>query len=406
MKFDILQKRNIFTVSEITKKIKRILQDNFFDIWVRGEVSNYKIAASGHIYFSLKDESAVIRAVLFRGYQNGIKFEIDDGLKVIVHGNLDLFDRRGEYQVIVDFIEPEGRGALQLAFEQLKEKLSKEGLFDESHKQPIPPFPDSVGIITSPSGAALRDILNVTQRRFRGIRLVIYPTLVQGEGAAREIAEAIKRANERNEVDVLIVGRGGGSIEDLWPFNEEIVARAIYDSRIPVISAVGHEIDFTISDFVADIRAPTPSAAAELVVRNKEELIKWFGSLYARLFSSVDRIIDLKREKASRYSFDLLYRLVTGIVHQKGMTLDDLVKSLSGGTESIMMRAKSKFENIAGTLNALSPLNTLARGYATVSRLPDEIPVFSVEQLAGGDMVKTRLKDGFFTGRVEDVRKE
>ncbi len=396
------ERRNILTVNELTKRIKLFLVDNFPDIWVRGEVSNYMAASSGHIYFTLKDESAVIKAVLFRGHQKGIHFDIGDGLKVIVHGSLDVFEKRGEYQIIVDFIEPEGIGALQLAFEQLKQKLAKEGLFDESHKKDIPSFPDVIGVVTSPSGAAIRDILNILARRYRGIRVILYPTLVQGDGAAFEIASAIKKANERKEVDVLIVGRGGGSVEDLWSFNEEIVARAIYTSKIPVISAVGHEIDFTISDFVADLRAPTPSAAAELVVRNKEELLRWNRDLITRLYKSIERTVQQKREKASLYTFEYLFRRMNTLISEKNMILDDALKSLSAAIGNIYSQKKSKFEKIVGQLNALSPLNTLSRGYAIVTKLPENRPVFSVDDVDREDNIKTRLKDGLLLSTITD----
>ncbi|RKX94863.1 MAG: exodeoxyribonuclease VII large subunit [Spirochaetes bacterium] len=398
-------KRSILSVTELTRSIKSILTNNFFDIWVRGEVSNYKTATSGHKYFSLKDENSLLRAVLFKGYQSNIKFELEDGLKVIVHGNLDLFEKRGEYQIIVDYIEPEGKGALQLAFEQLKEKLKKEGLFDTEHKKPIPAFPETIGVITSATGAALRDILNVTRRRYNNIHIIIYPTLVQGEEAAKSIVDAIKKANERKEVDVIILGRGGGSIEDLWPFNEEIVARAIYESDIPIISAVGHEIDFTISDFVADLRAPTPSAAAELVVRNKEELIKWLRDRYNRLIILMDGIIEAKREKFSYYSFEKLSREFEGIINQKALELDDLSKDLHMLMESLINAKRSRFDTLIAKLNALSPLETLTRGFAIVEKLPDGKPIFSVNQIFISDNVKTILKDGYFISSIKEIIK-
>ena len=397
--------KNILSVSEITRIIKGLLQDSFPDIWVRGEISNFRTASSGHIYFTLKDEVAVIKAVLFKGYQKAVPFELSDGMNVIVHGNVDVFDKRGEYQIIVDLMEPEGIGALQLAFDQLKTKLQKEGLFDDSHKKKIPDFPDSIGIITSPTGAALRDILNIVNRRYSGMRIVIYPVLVQGDGAAEEIAQAIRKANMRREVDVLIVGRGGGSIEDLWPFNEEIVARAIYDSGIPVVSAVGHEIDFTISDFVADLRAPTPSAAAELVVRNKAELIKGGRELIIRLYSSIDRMLLQKKEKAAFYSSDLLIRRMTQLLQQKGQTLDELERTLSGLIGSYLIRIKGRFEKAVGQLNALSPLRTLARGFAFISRLPDGRPVFSTADVQEGDEIKSRLRDGVLFSRIREISK-
>ena len=402
----IQENRAILTVTELTRSIKTILIDNFFDIWVRGEISNYKTATSGHKYFSLKDENSLIKAVLFKGYQNNIKFELEDGLKVIVHGNLDLFEKRGEYQVIVDYIEPEGKGALQLAFEQLKEKLKKEGLFDSSHKKSIPSFPETIGIITSSTGAALRDILNVTKRRYNNIHIIIYPTLVQGGEAAKSIVEAIKKANQRKEVDVIILGRGGGSIEDLWPFNEEIVARAIYESDIPIISAVGHEIDFTISDFVADLRAPTPSAAAELVVKNKEELIKWLQDRYKRMTNLIDSIIETKREKFSYYSFDKLTREFLTIINQKALELDDLSKDLLTLMDSIIINNKNRFNTLIGKLNALSPLKTLSRGYAIIEKLPENKPIFSTDQLLVDDNIKTILKDGYFISNIKEIHKQ
>lgn len=395
--------RKVFTVIELTKKIRSLLEESFRNIWVSGEISNLRKAASGHIYFTLKDESAVIKAVLFKGYQQKIHFKAGDGLKVIVHGNIDVFDKRGEYQIIVDLMEQEGVGALQLAFEKLKQRLKMEGLFDESHKKKIPAFPDSIGVITSQTGAALRDILNITARRYRGIRVIIYPVLVQGEGAAEEITAAINTANRRMETDVLIVGRGGGSIEDLWPFNEEMVARAIYGSKIPVISAVGHEIDFTISDFVADLRAPTPSAAAELVVKNKEELLKSSKELITRLFSSIDRLVSHKKEKVSFYSIDFMRRRIIEALHKKNLILDDVTKSLENRVESLIIKNKGRFEKTVGQLNALSPLNTLARGFAAVSRLPENKPVFSVRDVDRGDDIKTILKDGTLFSTIKNL---
>ena len=398
--------RKVFTVIEITRKIRSLLEGSFGNIWVSGEISNYRKAASGHIYFTLKDESAVIKAVLFKGYQQNIHFKTGDGLKVIAHGNIDVFDKRGEYQIIIDLMEPEGIGALQLAFEKLKQRLQQEGLFDESHKKKIPAFPDSIGVITSQTGAALRDILNITARRYKGIRIIIYPVLVQGDGAAEEITAAINTANRRMEADVLIVGRGGGSIEDLWPFNEEIVARAIYDSKIPVISAVGHEIDFTISDFVADLRAPTPSAAAELVVKNKEELLKSSKELITRLYSSIDRLISYKKEKVSFYSIDFMSRRIIDALHKKNLILDDVAKSITNRVEAVIIKNRGRFEKTVGQLNALSPLNTLARGFAAVSRLPENTPVFSVRDVDRGDDIKTILKDGTLFSTIKGVEEK
>jgi len=397
--------RHIYTVDELTRSIKLILEENLGDIWVKGEVSNCRRAASGHIYLTLKDGKSVVRAVLFRGYQSGIKFEIEDGLNVIAHGKVSVFERRGEYQIIIDFIEPEGLGALQLAFEQLKKKLAEEGLFDDAHKKPIPPFPETVGIVTSPTGAAIRDILNVIDRRYSGVHIVVYPTLVQGTEAAQSIAGAIEKANERDEVEVLIVGRGGGSTEDLWPFNEEVVARAIYKSHIPVISAVGHEIDFTISDFVADLRAPTPSAAAELVVQNKVELISQLKGLTVRLLQAVQNMMQLKAEMLSRYTPDALRNSVDKILREKQLVLDDLEKMLSIRMADILKKTRAAFEKMVGELNVLSPLNTLSRGYAIITKTRDKKPVFSVSGLEKDEEIKSTLKDGTIFSTVRRTEK-
>lgn len=397
--------RNVLTVSDLTRMVKQLLESNYTDLWVSGEVSNYTRASSGHMYFTLKDERAVIRAVLFKGYQKGVRFEIENGLKLIVHGALSVFEKRGEYQIIVDFLEPEGLGALQLAFEQLKEKLQKEGLFDESKKRPIPVFPNAVGVITSETGAAIRDILNVIGRRYSGVRIIIYPTLVQGDEAAHSIARAVQRANERKEVDVLIVGRGGGSIEDLWPFNEEVVARALYKSKIPVISAVGHEIDFTIADFVADVRAPTPSAAAEIVVRNKVELLHTYADLHKRLFETMERAVQSRREQLSRFTAQALQDKVNRLIREKQMSLDDLTRSLTATMETTLTRLRGRFEKLVGQLNVLSPLATLSRGYSIVSRRRDGKTVLSINDVAPGEEISTLVPDGRVYSRVRDVEK-
>ncbi len=397
--------RHIYSVDELTKNIKLILEENLGDIWVKGEVSNFRRAASGHIYLTLKDDKSVVRAVLFKGYQSGIKFELEDGLTVIVHGNVSVFEKRGEYQIIIDFMEPEGLGALQLAFEQLKKKLAEEGLFDEAHKKPIPPFPDTVGVVTSPTGAAIQDILNVIGRRYSGVHIIVYPTLVQGAEAAQSIAGAIEKANERDEVDVLIVGRGGGSTEDLWPFNEEVVARALYKSHIPVISAVGHEIDFTISDFTADVRAPTPSAAAELVVRNKAELVRQLRVLAGRLIQTVQNMMQFKAEMLSRFTVDALRSRVENILREKQLVLDDLEKMLSIRMEDILKKTRSVFEKMVGELNVLSPLNTLSRGYAIVTRTRDKRPVFSVSEVRMDEEIKSTLRDGAIFSTVRRTEK-
>ena len=293
--------RKIYSISELSLEIRNLLERQFPDVWVTGEVSNLRAAGSGHLYFTLKDETAQLRAVCFRNQARYLKFKPQDGLAVIARGRLGVYEARGEYQLYVEFLEPAGLGALQLAFEQLKQKLAAEGLFDPRRKKSLPMLPRTIGVVTSPTGAVIRDILRVLHRRFSNVNVLLYPVKVQGEGAAQEIAQGIEHFGRKARVDVTIVARGGGSLEDLWAFNEEIVARAIAASKTPVISAVGHETDFTIADFVADLRAPTPSAAAELVVRRKQDLA---SELQARM-RHMGQVIRLKISQARQTLADL-----------------------------------------------------------------------------------------------------
>src|SRR5664279_6366741 len=285
LQFNLQPERRIFSVSDLTARIRDLFAKNFTDTTVQGEISNCRPAASGHIYFTLKDERAQIRCVFFKNQQRGMKFRPEDGLKVTVRGSLSVYDARGEYQIYVESMEPLGRGSLQLAFEQLKKRLEDEGLFDPSRKKPLPMLPSRVGLITSPTGAAVRDVVRILTRRFPNVHLTLYPVRVQGEGSAAEIVEALRYFDKKQAADVILVVRGGGSMEDLWAFNEEIVARAIAACDIPVISGVGHETDFTIADFVADVRASTPSSAAEIVVQTRREFDNHVSNLQADLTS-------------------------------------------------------------------------------------------------------------------------
>ncbi|MBF0104372.1 MAG: exodeoxyribonuclease VII large subunit [Deltaproteobacteria bacterium] len=292
----------IFTVTEITTEIKNLVESHLSNVWLKGEVSNYKLyGPSGHAYFTLKDEGAQISAVMFKGYVKLLKFHIEDGMNIICHGRITIYKQRGQYQIQIEQIEPDGIGALQLAFEQLKEKLKKEGMFDASRKKPLPVLPRKVGIITSLQGAAVHDMITILRRRFPNIEIIIYPVKVQGEGAAPEIAAAVKCLSENNLCDVMIVGRGGGSLEDLWAFNEEVVARAIFNSQIPVISAVGHETDFTIADFTADLRAPTPSAAAELCTPVKNDITQHIGVIKKGMLMQMQKMILSLRKEITLY---------------------------------------------------------------------------------------------------------
>ena len=290
--------RAVLSVSELTRRLQETLEERFPAVWVEGEISNFRLYGSGHAYFTLKDAESQIRAVLFRNRGRRIKFEPADGLHVMAFGSIEVYPQRGEYQLVIELLEPKGLGALQLAFEQLKARLQAEGLFDQARKRELPRFPRKIGIVTSTSGAAIRDMLRVIGRRFGELHIVIAPCRVQGDGAAEEIAQGVRDLNALGGVDVIIVGRGGGSLEDLWAFNEEIVARAIAGSKVPVISAVGHEVDFTIADFVADLRAPTPSGGAELVVREKLHVVRALGELYARLQQAMRAQVERGRERA------------------------------------------------------------------------------------------------------------
>src|SRR5919106_1298595 len=289
--------RTILTVSEVTERIKIVLEDTFFDIWVEGEISNLRTPSSGHTYLTLKDEHSQLRAVLFKMQRRYLRFDPKDGMLVIARGRISLYEPRGEYQLVIDYMEPKGIGALQIAFEQLKARLAQAGLFDVTRKRPLPMLPRCLGIVTSPSGAVIRDILQILRRRFANLHVCVYPVRVQGDGAAAEIARGIEALNRYTGVDVIIVARGGGSLEDLWAFNEERVARAIAASPVPVISGVGHEVDFTIADFVADVRAPTPSAAAEMVVATTSEFRTRIDRLAGRLRGAARAHVDQRRSR-------------------------------------------------------------------------------------------------------------
>ncbi len=323
LSFEIVPQRKIYSVSEISQELKGLLELKFPDVWVAGEVSNFRGAASGHLYFTLKDASAQLRAVCFRNQARYLKFKPQDGISVIARGHLSVYEGRGEYQLYVDFLEPAGLGALQLAFEQLKAKLAAEGLFDAARKKPLPVLPRAIGVVTSPSGAAVRDILRVLRRRFRNMNVLLYPAKVQGEGAAAEIAEGIGYFNRHHVVDVMIVGRGGGSLEDLWAFNEETVARAIAASKIPVISAVGHETDFTIADFVADLRAPTPSAAAEIVVHRKQDFVADLRERTRRMTQIVRLQLSEARGRFTELRMHHVFQTLSTRLSERAQRVDD-----------------------------------------------------------------------------------
>src|SRR6267142_7239072 len=341
--FNLQPDRRPLSVSELTARIRDLLAKNFTDVTVEGEISNCRPAQSGHLYFTLKDEEAQVRCVWFKQQMRGVKFRAEDGLKVSVRGSVSVYEARGEYQIYVESMEPVGRGALQLAFEQLKKRLEAEGLFDAKHKKRLPVLPSRIGLITSPTGAAVRDVVRILRRRFPNVHLTLYPVRVQGEGSAMEITKAIKFFNQREMVDVLIVGRGGGSMEDLWAFNEETVARAIYESKIPVISGVGHETDFTIADFVADVRASTPSAAAEIVVQTRREFDKHVKSLQDALGEQMRyRILVLSRrvhELSGRRGF----RRPLDLLRQQRQRADELTSRVAMGLRARLEQSRKRY---------------------------------------------------------------
>ena len=439
-----MTERAVLTVSELSARLRGVLEERFPAVWVEGEISNFRAFTSGHAYFTLKDEGAQVRCVLFRNRLRRIRFEPGDGQHVLAFGGLEVYAQRGEYQLVVELLEPRGLGALQLAFAQLKERLATEGLFEAARKRPIPRFPRKIGIVTSPTGAAIRDMLRVIGRRFGEIHIVLAPSRVQGEGAAQEIAQGVRELNALGGVDVIIVGRGGGSLEDLWAFNDERLARTIAASKVPVVSAVGHEVDFTIADFVADLRAPTPSAAAELVVREKQIVADAVADLARRLHRAAERVVGLRRDRLEalrrrrvladparplrdldRRVDDALVRLtraagavVRRAAHRvelatRGLRtaspvaraaadrrrLGDLHGRLDRAAARALDRSRHRLGAATGRLDSLSPLAVLSRGYS-LTRTPDGRIVRRAGDVRAGDDVRVLLHEGGLECRV------
>lgn len=379
------------TVSQLNAYMKRVIdgQSALSDIWIKGEISNFKEHYSGHLYITLKDEGGVLKAVMFKGAASTLSFRPEDGMKVLARGKIGVYEQSGTYQLYISEMLPDGVGALYVAYEQLKKKLESEGLFDDSAKKPIPKYPEKVGVITATTGAAVRDIINVITRRYPYCEIIIYPSLVQGDGAAQNIVEGIKYFNEHKLCDTLIVGRGGGSIEDLWAFNEEIVARAIFDSVIPIISAVGHETDFTIADFVADLRAPTPSAAAEIAVPSGLELLSKIATMQTRIKSSQINLLKAKR----LYLEKLSIKTPKDKINDFRQRVDSLTKQ---GEKSFMLTFNNKknvLSELLAKLDALSPLSVMARGYAIATE-EDGTVVKTVKNMPSGKDFTLHLSDG------------
>ncbi len=360
--------RDLLTISELTRTIKLVLENELPAVWAGGEISNFKRHDSGHFYFSLKDEGAQIPSVMWAGRNRGLYFVPRDGMQVIVHGRVAVYEKRGYYQLEVWQMQPAGAGALQAAFEQLKRRLAEEGLFEAAHKIPLPGFPQRIGLVTSTTGAAIRDLISGLRRRWPGLKIVLRPVRVQGKSAALEIAQAITEFNEYGEVDLLIVGRGGGSLEDLWPFNEEIVARAIYASMLPVISAVGHEIDFSISDFVADVRAATPSAAAEVAVPEAREMRRALRHQMQRALLHLQRRMHIYRERLQRLQRSYGMRRPADVLRQRRQELDELQRCLIQAMRQIFRHQQNRLTHAYQRLQALSHDNVLRRGFALIWR--------------------------------------
>lgn len=389
----------LLTVSEVTRKVKLLIEGGFPSIAVQGELSNVKLHSSGHIYFTLKDDASQISGVLWRSRTASLGFVPEDGLKVIVTGRLTVYEVRGVYQIDAFSIRQLGIGELQIAFERLKKALAAEGLFDAERKKPLPEYPERLGIITSPTGAVLHDILNILTRRFPGIEVIFRPAKVQGSGAAQDIAAALNDVNEFGSLDLVIIARGGGSLEDLWAFNEEIVARAIAASRIPVVSAVGHEVDYTIADFVADLRAPTPSAAAELVVRDRRDLLELLKEYGGSMNVSVNRMLDDRRDQIRHLLESYSFNRPIDLLRQYSQRVDELQKALGMATGHTFQLTQAGYKGLQQRMQALNPRLVLKRGYTIIRK--DSVIVSSRRSLRSAEAIEIEFHDGRIDSRVE-----
>ncbi len=391
---------NPISVTELNKYIKNKIDSDevLNNVLVKGEISNYKHHYTGHLYFTLKDENSLIKCIMFKSSAVRLKFEPRDGMKVMAFGTVSVFERDGVYQIYVKAMQEDGMGSLYKAYEELKAKLEKEGLFDVNHKKQIPTFPKCIGVLTSNTGAVIKDIINVSTRRNPNVYIKLLPVPVQGEGAAEKIADAIKLMNDKQLADVIIIARGGGSLEDLWPFNEEIVARAIYDSKLPVISAVGHETDFTIADFVADLRAPTPSAAAELAVPNISDLVLKLDSYSNRFKLALKKKVELMRLRYEKCMNSRVFKEPTQKINEKYMIIDLKIKSIQNSMMSIYKDKKTNMIKQISKLDALSPLKTLTRGYSIIQKNGKVIK--SVSDVKKDDEVDLRLTDGIAKAKI------
>ena len=393
---------NPITVTELNLYIKdKIGRDEYLNnVFIKGEISNFKHHYTGHMYFTLKDENSLIKCIMFKSYTSHLKFMPKDGMKVMILGTVSVFERDGVYQIYCKAMQEDGIGSLHIAYEELKAKLEKEGLFDRAHKKEIPKMPKCIGVLTSNTGSVIRDIINVSTRRNPNVYIKLLPVPVQGEGAAEKIAKAIRLMNEKDLADVIILARGGGSLEDLWPFNEEIVARAIYDSKLPIISAVGHETDFSISDFVADLRAPTPSAAAELAVPNVSDYILKLENYNLRYKNALKKKIEVMKLRYEKCMMNRAFRNPLQNIHDKYVTLDMINKSMQNNIFNKIQIEKTNMIKLITKLDSLSPLKTLTRGYSIIEK--DGKVVKSVNDLKMNDEISIRLLDGIAKAKIFD----
>lgn len=402
----MLEQPKAYAVSAITRMIKSQLEESFNNIWVEGEISGYLHHSSGHRYLSLKDDKAVIKVTIWRSVGAKLKVEPKNGQKVLIFGDVAVYEKGGSYQLNCRKIVPVGVGELELAFRQLYEKLSKEGIFDQSHKKEIPRFPKKIGIVTSPTGAAIRDIIQISKRRNDSVQLVIYPATVQGDGGELTITKGIEYFNEQNDIDIIITGRGGGSLEDLWNFNTEEVVRAIFDSRIPVISAVGHEIDTTLADYVSDLRVPTPSAAAELAVWSKEEFSSQVNGFVYQQTTQIQNMVETAKDYLTSLLDRPVFKRPLDLVWQRQQYLDSSVRLLHSTGKKTFDFHKNRLSLTVARIDSLSPLKILARGYSVTRGEKSGTVVNSVQDVANGDSIETIVTDGSIISTVTEARKK
>ena len=396
----------VLSVTDLTRCLRAVIEaeDLFSDLWVRGEISNLTKHSSGHVYFCLKDDSSLIRCIIWQNNARSIKFDLADGMSVVIRGRVTIYEKQGQYQIVVSELNPDGIGALYLAYEQLKAKLQAEGLFDETYKKSIPAFPRRIAIITSPTAAALQDMITIARRRMPSINLLLVPTLMQGTGSEAAVVESLRTADTIPDVDVIVLGRGGGSIEDLWTFNFEAVARTIYSCKTPIISAIGHETDYTLADFAADLRAPTPSAAIELIIPDREELAGRIQGMIDTITSTMQSIIANKKSLMDLIFGSPCFKYPERMLQDRWQTLDLLKEQLQSAFNKLLSNCDARLREVSARLESLSPLAVLARGYAIVRRTDDVSVVKKTSDVMNGDIIDTLISDGRLISEVKQIK--